>query len=189
MTLTGVEKIKSFSKASIHPTIMLFPYCMFMFFSLKIDSLVSLFSEGQSIAIGIRINFSDVSALGKDLYLVGEKIFSGFHFLLNLHSRVSFSKSFLFHLEPWLKASIDPSEPWNREVFPTSSCEVPQAMPLRNSVIDISTQVARTLFHALEMSKGGEFQYLREAGWAAEWKDCQRNRISVFLISHSNSNE
>ena len=59
---------------------------------------------------------------------------------------------------------IDPSGPWNREVFPSSSCEVPEAMPHKNSVIDFSTQVERTLFCALEMSKREEFQHLRKAG-------------------------
>lgn len=55
MTLMRVKKMKLFSEANMDPVIMYFPYCMFMFFSLKIDPLVSLFSESQSIAIKIKI--------------------------------------------------------------------------------------------------------------------------------------
>lgn len=54
-----------------------------MFFSLKIDSLVSLSSPSQSIATEMEININQLSELGKDLYVVSEQIFSGFDFLLH----------------------------------------------------------------------------------------------------------
>lgn len=116
MTSIRVTKKKIVFKANMDPMIVFFPSYMFMFFSLKIDSFVSLFSKNQSITIEMEINSHQVSELWKDSYLVVEYIFSGYDFLLDLHSRVSFSRSFLLHLGTRLKASVGPSEPW-REIF------------------------------------------------------------------------
>ena len=93
MTLARVERIKLFSKVNVDPMIMSFPCSRS--FSWKQTVWCQLLSKSQSIAIELEINSNRVSELGKDLDLVGEKMFGGFHFLLDLHSRVSFSLQLL----------------------------------------------------------------------------------------------
>lgn len=101
-------------KANMDPMIVFFPSYMVMFFSLKIDSLVSLFSKNQNISIKMEINFHQVSELRKDLYLVVEDIFSGYDFLLDLHSRVSFSLQ-IFSSSPGDKAEGECGSFWAME--------------------------------------------------------------------------
>lgn len=50
----------------------------------------------------------------------------------------------------------------------------------RNSVLGISTQFARTLFHALEKNKGEELQHLREAG---SWVE-GLSKKQIFSVSY-----